>query len=283
MSWTCVLIGIDHRFYILSLLFVGLLVEHTNPRLLGSGSFGANAEASPFVIAAQEGGLIGFDSFFNVVILISVISIGNSGVYGGSRTLTALAEQGYAPRIFAYIDQAGRPLFSTIFVIAFGCLAYLSSAAASVEIFDWLLALSGLAALFTWGSICLAHIRFRHAWRYHGHTLEEIPFRSMFGEAGSWVGLGLIAIVLVAQFYVALFPLGGAPPDPKTFFKAYLALPVVILFWIIGYAWKRQGWLRTAQIDVDTGRRPFDFEKDAQEKARIAASSFPKRMYHLFC
>merc|ERR1712093_250759 len=111
-------------FYILSLLFVSLLVPYDEPRLIGGGG----ASASPFVIAAFNADLIGFDHFMNVVILVSVISIGNSGVYGGSRTLTALAEQGYAPKIFAYVDRAGRPLVSTITIIAFGALAYLGVA-----------------------------------------------------------------------------------------------------------------------------------------------------------
>lgn len=38
----------------------------------------------------------------NATICVSVLSIGLSCVYAGSRTLTALAETGYAPRIFAY-------------------------------------------------------------------------------------------------------------------------------------------------------------------------------------
>jgi amino acid transporter len=134
-----------YSFYILSLLFVSLLVPYNEPRLLSN----SGASASPFVIAAFNANLIGFDSFMNVVILVSVISIGNSGVYGGSRTLTALAEQGYAPKIFAYIDRSGRPLFSTILIIACGLLAYMNLAATGETIFNWLLALSGLAALFT--------------------------------------------------------------------------------------------------------------------------------------
>lgn len=137
----------------------------------------------------------------NIVILVSVISIGNAGVYGGSRTLTALAEQGYAPKIFAYIDRSGRPLFATIAIIVCGLLAYMNLAATGETIFDWLLALSGLAALFTWGSICIAHIRFRAAWKHHGHTIDEIPFQAVFGVYGSWVGLLMIFLVLVAQVY----------------------------------------------------------------------------------
>lgn len=185
-------------FYVVGLLFVGLLVSSTDPRLLGAQSF-IDTAASPFVIAAKDAGLIGFDHFLNFVILVSVISIGNSGIYGGSRTLTALAEQGYAPRIFRYIDRAGRPLFSTILLLLCGFIAYVALSSSSTIVFDWLQALSGLAALFTWGSICLAHIRFRKAWANQGHTLDEIPFRAAGGVIGSWLSLLIIFLVLVAQ------------------------------------------------------------------------------------
>jgi amino acid transporter len=267
-------------FYILALLFVGLLVRSDDDRLLGANPL-MDVQASPFVIAAKDAGLIGFDSFMNVVILVSVISIGNSGVYGGSRTLTALAEQGYAPKIFKYVDKSGRPLPATCIIIAFGLLAYVSLDAQGPVVFDWLQALSGLAALFTWGSICLAHIRFRSAWKYHGHTLDEIPFHAAFGVYGSWVGLILVFLVLVAQFYTAVWPLGGGVNDAEGFFKAYLALPVVLFFWAAGYLWKRTGWLRTSQIDVDTGRRPIDWEAIHATRAEVAAYPAWRRIIHI--
>lgn len=185
-------------FYILSLTFVGLLIPHDDPRLLGNGS-AIDVETSPFVIVAERAGVIGFAHFTNAVIMFSVVSIGLSGVYGGSRTLTALAEQGYAPSFFTYIDRAGRPLWSTIFIIAWSPLAFMTLSTGGSIAFDWLQSLSGLAALFTWGSICFAHIRFRAAWKYHGHTLDEIPFQAIFGVWGSWIGLILIVIVLIAQ------------------------------------------------------------------------------------
>jgi amino acid transporter len=263
-------------FYILGLTFVGLLVDHDNPDLLG----GSGSNASPFVIAARDAGLIGFDSFMNVVILVSVVSIGVSGVYGGSRTLTALAEQGYAPRFFTYIDRSGRPLWSVVFVLLWGALAYLNMAATGVVIFDWLLALSGLAALFTWGSICLAHIRFRKAWAYHGHTLDEIPFKAAGGVIGSWIGLTIIVIVLIAQFYTAISPIGVSVGTAETFFKNYLAVFVVAVFWVAGYFWKREGWLRTAQMDVDTGRRELDWDTINREREEIKTWPAWKQLLH---
>ena len=155
-------------------------------------------EASPFVLVGLYANLKGFDSFMNVVILISVVSIGVSAVYGGSRTLTALAQQGYAPKVFTYIDRSGRPLMSVLLCLAFGPLAYISLSSTGTTVFEWLLSLSGLAALFTWGSICLAHIRFRAAWKHHGHTLDEIPFKALLGVTGSWIGLILCVLVLLA-------------------------------------------------------------------------------------
>ena len=169
-------------FYILGLFLVGLLIPHDDDNLLG---------ANPYADVN--------DSFMNVIILVSVLSIGISGVYGGSRTLTALAQQGYAPKFFSYIDRSGRPLMSVLFIMAFSPLAYISLDAKGSTVFDWLLALSGLAAFFTWGSICLAHIRFRKAWALQGHTLDEIPFKAIGGVYGSYIGLGLVVLCLIAQ------------------------------------------------------------------------------------
>lgn len=185
-------------FYILGLFFVGLLISCDDPNLLSDSPY-ADANASPFVLVGKYAGLKGFDSFMNVVILVSVLSIGVSSVYGGSRTLTALAQQGYAPKVFTYIDRSGRPLVSVIFIILFGFIAFVSLDGSGPVVFDWLLALSGLAALFTWGSICLAHIRFRKAWAYHGHSLDEIPFKAVGGVYGSYLGLILVVLVLIAQ------------------------------------------------------------------------------------
>lgn len=156
------------------------------------------------MLIGEYAGLDGFNHFINFVIVVSVMSIGVSSVYGGSRTLTALAQQGYAPKVFTYIDRAGRPTFSVGLILVIGLLAYINLDAEGEMVFNWLLSLSGLATLFTWGSICLAHIRFRKAWAYRGHTVDEIPFQAIGGVYGSWLGLILNILVLAAT--VGLLP-----------------------------------------------------------------------------
>ena len=62
--------------------------------------------------------------------------------------------------------------------------------------------------------------------------------------------------------------------DAEAFFSAYLALFVVMLFYAIGWIWKRQGWHKLADIDVDSGRRPIDWEM--HQKIRAQYASWPK-------
>lgn len=72
-------------------------------------------------------------------------------------------------------------------------------------------------------------------------------------------------LTLQSKFYTAVKPL-----DAEAFFNSYLALFVVILFYAIGYAWKRQGWLKLSEIDVDSGRRELDYEAFEKLKAQRA-------------
>ena len=74
-----------------SLTVVGCLVPYTNPQLL-NGTSSVDVNASPFVIAIEKAGINVLPSIMNAVILISVLSVGNSSTYGSTRTLAALAE-----------------------------------------------------------------------------------------------------------------------------------------------------------------------------------------------
>ncbi|PHH79104.1 hypothetical protein CDD82_2595 [Ophiocordyceps australis] len=267
-------------FYILGLFFVGLLVPSDDPRLLSSKAF-TDVKASPWVLIGKYAGLKGLDHFMNSIILISVLSIGVSAVYGGSRTLTALAQQGYAPKIFTYIDRSGRPLPAVILLIMTGPLAYINLSATGPNVFEWLQALSGLAILFSWGAICLAHIRFRKAWAYHGHSLDELPFRAVFGVYGSWVAFGLCVFLLIAQFFTAIAPAGvEGLNNVEGFFKSCLALPIVLTFWLFGFLWKRTGWLKIQDIDVDTGRRELDWDEIRAYKDYVKGLSWWRRFIH---
>lgn len=274
-------------FYIVSLTLVGLLVPYTDDRLI-NGTSGADAKASPFVIAIENAGISGLPSVFNVVIMIAVLSVGNSSIYGSSRTLAALAEQNQAPKILAYIDRKGRPIVAIALASALGFLAFFAGSSKESDAFNWMLALSGLSSIFTWGSICLAHIRFRAGWKKQGHTLDELAFRSQPGIIGSWLGFIMNCLVLMAQFWTGAWPIGYGEEGPagqvESFFEAYLAAPIVIICYIGYKLWRKTPIIRSHNMDLHTGIRDLNVaELIAEEKAERASWPRWKKVYKFLC
>lgn len=276
-------------FYIVALLLVGLLVPSNEPRLMG-GENVADASASPFVIAIESAGATILPSVMNAIILVAVVSVGNSAVFGSSRTLAALAEQSHAPHIFSYVDKQGRPLVAILFASCIGLMAFLADLKIHDAIFNWLLSISALSTLFTWASICLCHIRFRQAWAHASRPLEQLPFRSHVGTIGSWAAFAGYALVLLSQIWIAVSPI----PEPnldtspsgivKNFFLRIMAIPIVLVFYACHKIWYRTKFVRVDEMDVETGKRYFRVHI-ISEQERDARLGWPmwKKAYRLLC
>ncbi|KXT16498.1 hypothetical protein AC579_1340 [Pseudocercospora musae] len=268
-------------FYVVSLFILGLIVPSDSDVLLNS--HGANTKASPFVHAMVLAGIKGLPSVFNVVICLSVLSVANSSAFGSTRTMQALAAEGMAPKALAYIDKRGRPLWCVLIQLSFGLLAFVNEATnGGPQFFNWLLALTGLANFFIWATICFSHIRFRAGWKAQGRSIEEIPYKAFFGIWGSYLGIAMNILCLIACFYVALWPVGGSP-NAEDFFESYLAAPLILSMYI---CWKvyRRDWklfIRAAEMDVTTGMRHnlAELREMAEERQRsLGLASWPKRI-----
>ena len=272
-----------------SLTIIGCIVPYTDDELL-NGTSSTDANASPFVIAVKNAGITAVPSIMNAVILIAVLSVGNSSIYGSSRTLAALADRGQAPKFLGYIDQAGRPLFAIILASAIGLLCFICAAGSDTrtQAFNWMLAISGLSSIVTWASICACHIRFRAAWKYHGHTVDELAFKSQPGLAGSYIGLLLNILILIAQFWTGFAPVGyaemSASERVQSWFEAYLSAPIIIVFYVFFKIWKRPAFKRIKDIDVTSGRREMDLtEILAEERAEQATWPWWKKAWKFLC
>lgn len=237
-------------FYIGSLFVITLNISPLNPALTEGGSNDPNT--SPFVLTIKQAGIQVLPSIINAVILVSSLSVGNTSVYGASRTLVALAQNGQAPRWFAYVDREGRPMPAVLLSMAMGFLAFLCYSASSGDVFNWLLALSGLAILFSWGSVAICYIRFRQAWKAAGRSADALPWRSPVGLPGAWYALVFNLVVIIFQAIIAIAPIGAENMNVSdrvvTFFQAYLAAPVTLIFLLFGEMnWKsichdKWGW-----------------------------------------
>jgi len=118
--------------------------------------------------------------------------------------------------------------------------------------------------------------------------LSELAFRSQAGLIGSWVGFIFNILVLVAQFWTGAWPIGytelTAGEQAEGFFSAYLAAPVILLFYIGYKVWYRPAFVRSHNADLHTGVRDLNLaELIAEEKAEQAAWPAWKRAYKFFC
>jgi yeast amino acid transporter len=80
----------------------------------------------------------------------------------------------------------------------------------------------------------------------------------------------------MAQFYVALYPVGGPNLDPQTFFKSYLAGPFLIALYVVWkvYSWfvrpaDRPLYVKIKDIDIYTGMRDAEISPE-QRRASVA-------------
>lgn len=272
-------------FYLLSTILICFLVPSNSPDLFT----GSASSTSPFVIAIKSSGIRVLPSIFNVVILISVLSVANASVFATSRPLVALAEAGHGPKILLYIDRKGRPMAALLFTFAFGLISFVSASSKQAEVFNWLLAISGLAAIFTWLSISLAQLRVSHACKVQGVSKEEFPFLATGGDYGAWFLIIINVLILIAQFYVGLYPVGGPDLNIKVFLQVYLCAPVVLVFYV-GHKLYTRNWklyIRAEDMDITTGRRVVDLDvllqEREEERREWAERPWYYRLYNTWC
>lgn len=268
-------------FFMGSLACVGLLVPYNSDKLMGSGETGT----SPYVIAAQMHGIKVLPHIFNAVILVSVTSVATAAMYSSPRLLLALAEQGYAPQYFNYIDRKGRPLRCWILSIFASFFAFIATYKNQDAVFTWLLSISALSFIFVWASIDVCHIRFRAALKYNNIPLSSLGYVSQTGIIGSYVSLLLTILILICQFWVSLFPIGGdGSPNALSFFQNYLGAIVLLVFYV-GHKLYTRNWklyIKVQDIDIDADRTIYDPEilelENLEIKQRYQNAPFWKKV-----
>lgn len=165
-------------------------------------------------------------------------------------------------------DSKGRPWFALIpTLLVGGALAYINVDHTGAEVFGWFSSLTSLLTLFGWGMICLSHIRMRRAWALQGRSTSELPWTSWTWPWGAWWGLCWCIILLIAEFYLAVWPL-GEKSSAEAFFSVYISIIAVLIIYICAKIYLRgRRWVDLRTVDLDQGRR---FYKDAEFAAAEA-------------
>lgn len=215
-------------FYILAILIIGLLVPYDNPNLIGGDI--TDIAISPFTIVFEKAGFAFAASVMNAVILTSVLSAGNSGMYASTRMLWVLAKEGKAPKWFAKVTRSGVPINSLIVTALVGALAFLSSLFGEGAVYVWLLNASGMSGFIAWLGIAVSHYRFRKALLAQGRDLSELPYRAKWFPFGPIFAFIICCVVIVGQNYTAFT---GEAIDWNGAMVSYIGLPLFLVVWLV--------------------------------------------------
>ncbi|MGE7763878.1 amino acid permease [Peribacillus sp. NPDC096540] len=214
-------------FYILAIFVIGMIIPFTDARLLSE-----DVAVSPFTLVFERAGLAFAASVMNAVILSSVLSAGNSGMYASTRMLWDLARDGKAPKFLGKLDKRGVPVNALIATSLVGCLAFLASFFGDGVVYIWLLNASGMAGFVTWVGIAIAHYRFRKAYVAQGLDLNALPYLAKGFPTGPIFALVLCIFIIIGQGYQA-FSSSGI--DWNSMFVSYIGL---ILFFVLWFGYK---------------------------------------------
>ncbi|SHE71949.1 amino acid permease [Desulforamulus putei] len=160
----------------------------------------AGLQESAFAAALNSYGFHWAGGLFSFVVLTAAISCSNSGLYGCTRAVYALAREGMAPRFLGKLNKKGVPQNATLLSIA-GCwicvLAYTFDT--SETIYTYLLALSGFAGAIAWISICWSQLNFRRKLEREGFDTSKLKYRTplfpYLTHFAIWVQVACLGII----------------------------------------------------------------------------------------
>ncbi len=183
-------------FYILAIAVIGLIIPYTSPELLGADV--DEVSKSPFTLVFERAGLAFGAAVMNAVILTSVLSAGNSGMYASTRMLYAMGRNKLAWPIFGQVNASGVPLPALLATATVALLVFVLQLGNDAA-YQYVLAASGLTGFIAWVGIAASHYRFRRAWLAQGKPLSELKYRAKWFPAGPLLALVLCVLVIVGQ------------------------------------------------------------------------------------
>jgi len=254
-------------FYVMAILMIGLIIPYNDPDM----SNGSDIKASPFTLVFERAGIKPAAHIMNAVILVTILSAGNSGLYAASRSLFVLSQEGNAPGFLSYVNSRGVPIYCVLVTAIIGCAAFIVSIpqVGSGQGYVWLLNLSATSGFIAWICIGFSHIRFRMAYNAQQRVISELPFVSKIYPVGPIYTIILGLFILVGQGYSSFYPAFMV----QTFCASYITIPIFFLLYFSYKIINKTSIIPLKSVDLDSGSLPCG-QDDKEVKKNILLRIF---------
>lgn len=157
----------------------------------------ASVAKSPYVAVMELYGIPGAGTIMDVVVLVSVLSCLNSGLYTASRMIFSLAQRGDAPKALQRIERSGVPRSAVLASTVVGFVTVGLNLFYPDTVFLFLVNTSGAVALFVWLAISVSQLILR---RRMGAAAKDLPLKMWFFPYLTWITMLAIIAMLVGMF-----------------------------------------------------------------------------------
>lgn len=172
-------------FYLGSIFVVVALLPWDSQSIVDQGSY---------VAALDSLGIPNAGEIMNFIVLTSVLSCLNSGLYTASRMAFSLGRRGDAPKAFARTTRRRVPQAAILSSVVFGFVAVFFNYKFPDTVFLFLLNSSGAVALFVWLAICFSQLRLRKI--IQAEAPEKLVVRMWLYPYLTWAAAAVIVFVL---------------------------------------------------------------------------------------
>lgn len=241
-------------FYIMAIFVIACILPYTNKNLLSQDV--QQVTMSPFTIVFRRAGFAAAASVMNAVILTAVLSAANSGMYASTRMLYSQAREGYAPRIFGYVNRRGIPVFALLGTAVVAVLAFLTQFIGK-EAYNYLIGASGLCGFIAWLGIAISHWRFRRAFLAQGHDLNELKYQAKLFPFGPILSFILCLIVMGGQNIDAFVKM-----DWSNIAITYMAVPLFLILFIYYKVRYHTHLIPLKKVDLSRKNNSESYEPD---------------------
>ena len=212
-------------FYILAIFVIGMLIPYNSNALMGGDN---DVATSPFTLVFKNAGLAFAASFMNAVILTSVLSAGNSGMYASTRMLYSMSKYKLAFASFGKTNKHGVPYLSLIATGVLVVVIFLVQKL-SGNAYEYIVAASGMTGFIAWVGIAVSHYRFRRAFNVQHHRKSELKYKAKWFPFGP-IFAGILCVIVIVGQDVDFIKTGHF--DLNRFIITYMGIPVFLVFFI---------------------------------------------------
>ncbi|MDF7626312.1 amino acid permease [Lactobacillaceae bacterium L1_55_11] len=174
--------AIKKTLLILIVLFIGAIV------VMGALLPPSNQAlvTSPFVEILNQAYIPFAADIMNAILIITLFSASNAGVYAASRMIWSLAKQGEICPKLGKLSRHGLPVYGLLLTMLGGALSLLSSVYTAQTLYLALTALSAFAVVAVWLIIGWAQLNFRHQFLKE-HDVSELKYKAPWYPLTPWL------------------------------------------------------------------------------------------------